>query len=117
VIDIIDSVVIARDLLLNNSSDVEHWPSIEGNVQDIARELESLARFAPTRTDESQLQQTAAALRELTYAVQAAQLLQVAPVPPSAEQLGAADNAVNVRLRNLNSAIDRMSAYVAEASI
>ncbi len=107
--------MLARDLLPEAVYDIGvdgHWQSVRNQVEQAARGLESVAATAPTDAATTAARETAQALRNLVFALEAERLLTTAASPPTAEQLAAGAAATASRRSELDASIFQLTQIV-----
>jgi hypothetical protein len=112
------AAVLARDLLpegVYDITDIGHWQSVRNQVEQAARGLDSVATTGPSAEATTAARESAHALRNVVFALEAERLLTTSGRPPTAEQLAAAAAATAARRLELDAGISQLTPIVAPA--
>jgi hypothetical protein len=113
------SALLARDLLPTagrNITDAAHWQSVRDREEQAAQGLDVAAGKAPTPVTEHAATDAAQALRSVTFALEAARLLEDGASPPTAEQLAEADTTTHAGQVEMRAALERLEDLVRPAA-
>jgi hypothetical protein len=106
---------VSRDLLPAHGrdiTDVARWESVRAGAEHAAADLDAAATRAPGGDAASAARSTAQALTGVTFALEAARLMQATQPPPTAGQLAEADATARARQAELDAALARLDAVV-----
>jgi hypothetical protein len=96
------------DELMTGGQDIE--PVMQRRLQGLDAQLAALQTSAPSPAHEQQVGQTRAVATELGTAVQNDLRVRIGPPAPTDEQLEASRAVIEQRTRDLNGALDRLTA-------
>jgi hypothetical protein len=116
----LDSATLARSLLPAAARDIDdtaHWRDVRGRVEQAASDLEPAARAAPDASAAEAARETASALRNVVFALEAARLLSAADRPPTAAELAEADEVTRARRAELDAALGRLHQIVSPREV
>ena len=106
---------MSRDLLPAHGrdiTDVAQWESVRAGAEHAAADLEAAATNAPGADATAAARTTAQSLVALTFALEAARLMQSAQPTPTAAQLAEADTTAQQRKAELDAALARLDLVI-----
>jgi hypothetical protein len=114
----LDGARLARDLLPASGRDipdVDRWQSVRDRVEQAAQALDRAGTVAPIADGATVARSTAAALRNLVFALEADRLLRDGTRAPTPDQLAQADATCRSRTAELDDGLARLDRLVRPA--
>jgi hypothetical protein len=111
---------LVRDMLAGEArpgetEEATRVAAVRDNVERVSAKFDQLASTAPNDEMRDNSTSVASSLRGYFFALEAEQLLHGAPTSPTADQLAAADATKRARNADLQTAVERIRAYVSPA--